>query len=136
MIYSQYGELCSNRGQLQNKQLFLFGKTFYCTHSPPTCRWWLIKKPWSSKALPPNAPGPREAEGGTQQLIPTQENNTQGLGAEIIITTKYYRSVHNDTLHQPQNTNSLWGSINNTTHMVVEGELAVKLSRQGCRIWD
>ena len=30
-------------------------------------------------------------------------------------------------VHQPQNTNSLRGTGNNTTHMVYEGELTVKL---------
>ena len=37
------------------------------------------------------------------------------------------RGVHKNTFHQPQNTNSLRDTENNTMHMVFEGELAVKL---------
>ena len=32
------------------------------------------------KAWPPNTPGAQEAKGDIQQLTPTTENNTQGLG--------------------------------------------------------
>ena len=35
---------------------------------------------YREKAWPPNAPGAQEAEGDIQQLTPTPENNTQGLG--------------------------------------------------------
>ena len=41
--------------------------------------------------------------------------------------TKYHRDVQKYSFHLPQNTNSLRDMGNNTTHMVFEGELAVKL---------
>ena len=41
---------------------------------------------------------------------------------KFIVATKQHRGVHKDTLHQPQNTNSLKDSRDNTTHMVFEGE--------------
>ena len=43
------------------------------------------------------------------------------------VATKQHRGVHKDPLHQPQNTNSLKDTRDNTTHMVFEGEPAVKL---------
>ena len=38
-----------------------------------------------------------------------------------------HRGIHEYTFHQPQNTNSPRDTGNNTTHMVFEGELDVKL---------
>ena len=35
------------------------------------------------KAWPPYTPGAQEAEGDIQQLTPTPENNTQGLGEQM-----------------------------------------------------
>ena len=40
---------------------------------------------------------------------------------------KQHRGVHKYTFHQPQNTNSLRDTENNTMHMVFEGEICVKL---------
>ena len=44
----------------------------------------------------------------------------------IVATKKQHRGVHKDSLHQPQNTNSLRDTGNNTTHMVFEDEPAIK----------
>ena len=41
--------------------------------------------------------------------------------------TVVHRGVHKYTFHQPQNTNSLRDTGNNTTHTVFQGELAVEL---------
>ena len=43
------------------------------------------------------------------------------------VATKQQRDVHKDTLHLPQNTNSLRDARDNTTHMVFEGEFSVIL---------
>ena len=41
---------------------------------------------------------------------------------------KQHRGIYKDTLHQPQNTNSLRDMGANTTHMVFEGEPTVKFN--------
>ena len=41
---------------------------------------------------------------------------------------KQYRGIHKNTLHQPQNTNSLRDMGDNTTYMVFEGEPAVNFT--------
>ena len=46
---------------------------------------------------------------------------------KCIIATKQHRGVYKDTLHQPQNTNSLRDSGVDTMHMVFEGDHAVYL---------
>ena len=46
---------------------------------------------------------------------------------KCIVATKQHIGIHKDTLHQPQNINSLRDSGDNTTYMVFEGEPAVKL---------
>ena len=46
---------------------------------------------------PPNTPGAQEAEGGIQQLTPTPENNTQGLGEQMKTgneVTQRCRKIH------------------------------------------
>ena len=46
---------------------------------------------------------------------------------KCITAMKQHRGVYNDMLHQPQNTNSLRDTRDNTMHMVFEGDPAVKL---------
>ena len=41
---------------------------------------------------------------------------------KCIAATKQHGGVHKDTLHQPQNANSLRHTRDNTAHMVFEGE--------------
>ena len=65
-------------------------------------------------------PVAREAEDDIQQQTPTPENKCR-------IATKQHRAVQKETLHQHRNTNSLRDAKDNTTHVVFEGELAVKL---------
>ena len=78
------------------------------------------------KAWPPNIPA-QEAEGGNQQLTPTQENSTQGLGEHMQNSNEATQRVHKHMFHQPQNTKPLSDTANNTMHMVFDGELTVKL---------
>ena len=47
---------------------------------------------------------------------------------------KQHRGVHKDTLHQPQNTNSLIDTGDNTVHMVFEAENAVKLHEKNVKV--
>ena len=54
---------------------------------------------------------------------------------KCIVATKQHRGVHKDTLHQPQNTNSLRDTRDNTAHMVFEGEPAVKLHAKNVKVW-
>ena len=53
---------------------------------------------------------------------------------KCIVATKQHRGVHKDTLHQPQNTNSLRDTRDNDTHMVFEGEPAVKLHAKNVEV--
>ena len=46
---------------------------------------------------------------------------------KCITATQQHRGIRNDKLHQPQNTNSLRDTGNDTSHMVLKGEPAVKL---------
>ena len=86
------------------------------------------------KAWPPNTPYTQEAEGDSHQLTPTPENNTRRFG-EQMHNSKEHRFAHEDTLHQPQNKNSLGDTRRNTAHMVFEGEFAVKLYAKGVEVW-
>ena len=54
---------------------------------------------------------------------------------KCIVATKQHRGVHKDKLHQPQNTNSFKDTGDNTTHMVFEGEPAVKLHAMNVKVW-
>ena len=56
------------------------------------------------------------------------------LEDKCIVATKQHRGVHKDTLHQPQNTNSLRDTGDITTHMVYEGEPAVKLHAKNIKV--
>lgn len=98
-----------------------------CIDSPATRRRWVNdKKPWSVKTLPPNAPGARGAEGHSQHLIPTQENNSHGLEARRHnsneITTSKYQSSR--TLVSQYHANGLWMWA------------CCRTLGQGCRGWD
>ena len=46
---------------------------------------------------------------------------------KCIVATKQHIGIHKDRLHQPQNTNSLRDTRDNTAHIVFESENAVKL---------
>ena len=46
---------------------------------------------------------------------------------KFIVVTKQHRGINKDMLHQPQNTNYLSDTGGYTTHMIFEGEPAVKL---------
>ena len=51
-----------------------------------------------------------------------------------MVATKLHRGVHKDTLHQPQNTNYLRDTIDNTPHMIFEGEPAVILHAKNIEV--
>ena len=53
---------------------------------------------------------------------------------KCIVATKQLRGVHKDTLHQPQNTDSLRDTEDDTTHMVFEGEPAVKFHTKNVEV--
>ena len=53
---------------------------------------------------------------------------------KCIVAMKQHRGVHKDTLHQPQNNNSLRDAGDNTTHMVFEGEPSVKLHTKNVKV--
>ena len=48
---------------------------------------------------------------------------------------KQHRGVHKDMFHQPQNTNSLRETRDNTMHMVFKGKPAVKLYAKNINVW-
>ena len=48
------------------------------------------------------------------------------------LATKQHRGVHKDTHHQSQNTNAL--RLDNTTHMVFEGEPVVKFHAKNVKV--
>ena len=98
----------------------------YCKHAQCSNMTLMTRKSDQDKAWPPNTPGTQEAEDDIQQQTPKLENNTQGLGEQMQSATKQHRGIHKDTLHQPQNTNSLRDTGDKKTHMVFEGEPAVK----------
>ena len=75
-------------------------------------------------AWPPNTPGAREAEDDIQQQTPHRRTVREN---KYVVAPKQHRVVHNDTLHQPQNTNSLSGTRDNTAHMFFEGDPTVNL---------
>ena len=47
---------------------------------------------------------------------------------------KQHRGIHKDTLQQPQNTEYLRDTGDNTTHMVFEGEPAVKFHSKNIEV--
>ena len=65
---------------------------------------------------------------------PHRRTILEDLENKCIVATKQHRGVHKDTLHQSQNTNSLRDTGNNTTHMVFEGEPAVKLHAMNVKV--
>ena len=115
-------------GSLLNKQWLEFELTLYNIHSATTWRQWKNDnnfdqgKAWHRihiafeklrmrfRSRPPH----------WRTILEDWEN-------KCILATKQHRGVQKDTLHQPQNTNSLRDTRDNTTHMFSEGELAVKL---------
>ena len=80
------------------------------------------------QSWPLNTPGDQEAEDDIQQLTLTPESNTQELREQMQNSKEATQRCQRYTFHQSQNTNySLTHTGNNTTHMVFEGEVAVKL---------
>ena len=53
---------------------------------------------------------------------------------KCIVATNQHIGVYKATLHQPQNTNSLRDTGDNTTNMVFEGEPAVKLHTMNVKV--
>ena len=53
---------------------------------------------------------------------------------KCIVATKQQRGIYKDTLHQPENTNSLKDTGDDTTYMVYEGEPAVKLQMKNVEV--
>ena len=53
---------------------------------------------------------------------------------KCIVARKQHRGVHIDMLHQPQNTNSLRDTRDNSTHMVLEDETPVKLHAKNVKV--
>ena len=78
---------------------------------------------------PPNTPGAREAGDDIQQQTTHRRTILKDWENKCMVATKQHRGVHKDALHQPQNTNSLRDVRDNTTHMVLEGELGIKLHK-------
>ena len=115
-------------GSSLNKQWFEFQLTLYNIHSAATwCRWHKIV--WSGQSLAP----PR-IHLAFEKLTMTFSSRQPHLRTilkdwenKCTEAMKQHRDVHKDTLHQPQNTNSLRDTRDNTTYMVFEGEPAVKL---------
>ena len=66
--------------------------------------------------------------------LPHRRTKLKDWENKCIVATKQHRGVHKDTLHQPQNTNSLRDPGDNTTHMVFEGESAVKLHAKNVKV--
>ena len=127
-------------GNSLNKQWLQFEVTLYNMLSPATrCRWHNDKKLIATKpghwihlvlkAWPLNTTGPQEAESDIQQLTPTPENNTQWLGDQMQNSNEVTQRCPQILFHQTQNIKSLryTGYNSRPTHIVFEGELAVKL---------
>ena len=53
---------------------------------------------------------------------------------KCIVATKQHRGIYKDTLHQPQNMNSLRDTGDDTAHMVFEGEPPVKLHTKNVEV--
>ena len=92
----------------------------------------MIRNSDQDKAWPPNTPGAREAEGDIQQLTPTPENNTQGLGEQM-------HNSNDVTQRCPQRLASPTSNYQfceryNTTHMVIEGEINVKIHAKDAEV--
>ena len=88
------------------------------------------------KSWPPNTPGAREAEDDIKQQTPTPENNTQGFEEHMDSGNEATEvSTKINKLHQPQNTNSLRDTRENTAaHMIFEGEPAIKLHAKNIEV--
>ena len=53
---------------------------------------------------------------------------------KCIEATKQHKGIHKNRSHQSQNTNALRDTRDNTTHMVFEGETAVKLHAKNVEV--
>ena len=92
------------------------------------------RKSDQDKAWPPNTPGSREAEDDIRSRPLHRKTILKDWENKCIVATKQHRGVHKDMLHQPQNTNSLRDTRDNTAHMVFEGKPAVKLHAKNINV--
>ena len=65
---------------------------------------------------------------------PHRSATLKDLENKCIVATNQHRGIHQYTLHQPQNTNSLRDKGDDTMHMVFEGEPAVKLHTKNVEV--
>ena len=81
------------------------------------------------KAWPSNAPSAREAEDGIQQLTPTPENNTQGLGEQMHTSNEATRRCPSTKTRFPTSKYQFFERHKRQSHahVVFECDLAVKL---------
>ena len=92
------------------------------------------RKSDQGKAWPPNTPGVEKLKMSFSSGPPHRRTILKDWENKCIVAKKQNRSVHKDTFHQPQNTNSLRDTGDNTTHMVFEGEPAVKLHTKNVKV--
>ena len=115
-----------SRWKLTEQTMIRFELTRYNIHSAVTRHQWHNDK----NAWPPNTPGARAAEDDIQHQTPTPENNTQGLEEQMHSSNEATQRL----LHQPQNTNSLRNTRDNTEHIFFEGEPAVILHAKNTEV--
>ena len=117
-----------------NKEWFKFEWTLYNIHSAATWRWHNDKKLWSGQCLVTKYTR-RKRSWRWHSAADLHNKGTilNDLENKCIVVTKQHRGVHKDTLHQPQNTNSLRDTRDNTAQMVFA---CCQTSRQEYRGWD
>ena len=92
------------------------------------------KKYDQDKAWPPDTPDAREAEDDIHQQTQIPENNTQGFREQIHSSNEAAQRCPQRHALEPQNTNSLRDTGDNTTNMIFEGEPAVKLHAKNVKV--
>ena len=94
------------------------------------------------KPFPPDAPGARKADGESHPLIfssgwlTTQEYNTQGLGSQMYNSNEVTQKCQ-QRHSSPTTKYQFLGRVNSlysTTHMVFEGEFAVKFHSKDFKV--
>ena len=89
----------------------------------------------SGEAWPPNTPAIQKLKMTFHSRHPHNGwTILKGWENKYIVATKQQRGLHKDKLHQPQNTNSLRDTRDNTTHMVFVSEPAVKLHAKNIEV--
>ena len=122
-------------GSSLNKQWFEFELTLHNIHSAATWRrWHNDKKVWSGSDHNEKKVWSDKLKMAFNSRPPHMRTILKDWENKCIVATKQHRGVHKDTLHHPQNTNSLSDTGNNTTHMVFEGEPAVKLHAKNVKV--